>query len=190
MEETVVTLVVGVAGIAATLLVSAMGLYYTAQARVAPLRDALFTRQLDTAMQIGHLQSRIRVFATLMSGEGSPYALQARNDIADYYKQYCELEEKSAVIMPVEFWLELKGMSKQYCDVLEEFDEDGVVSAISLSKLESRMAKMALLCRALIGVDELSDNARSLFSGKKSYDHVVGMDVSVFEAAHARVNKS
>ncbi|MFA5984230.1 MAG: hypothetical protein WC782_09450 [Methylococcaceae bacterium] len=64
MEQSTITLVVGLAGISSTLIVSGMGLYYTAKSRPAALRQALFSKQREMVVEIVHLQSRIRLFAT------------------------------------------------------------------------------------------------------------------------------
>ncbi|WP_207878217.1 hypothetical protein [Pseudomonas sp. 32_A] len=182
MEEGVVTLIVGVAGIVSTLLVGALGLYYTAKARVAPLRDALFSRQLDLAVQISHLQSRLRVFVTILSDDESLYHDEAREDIREYYKQFAELEERGAVILPVELWVEVKKLSSAVSGAILEFDEEGIIAVSSKLGIEARMAKVALICRTITGADQLSEHALSLFSSRKVYRRVVEMDVSRFES--------
>ncbi|QLL15361.1 hypothetical protein [Pseudomonas chlororaphis] len=190
MDESAVTLVVGLAGIVSTLLVSALGLYYTAKARVAPLRDALFSRQLDVAVQISHLQSRIRVFATILSAKDALYCDEARADIGEYYKQFSELEARSAVILPVELWLELKELSNAICCLLQEYDEQGAITSPCMLKVEARMTKVALLCRTITGADQLSEHAIRLFSSRKDYQRVVDMEISKFESMHGEVNRS
>ena len=57
MEPSTVTLIIGLAGIVSTLSVSGLGLYYTAKSR-APLRQALFSKQIEIVMEIANLQSR------------------------------------------------------------------------------------------------------------------------------------
>ena len=58
MEPSTVTLIIGLAGIVSTLSVSGLGLYYTAKSRAAPLRQALFSKQIEIVMEIANLQSR------------------------------------------------------------------------------------------------------------------------------------
>lgn len=188
MDESTVTLVVGLAGIVSTLIVSAMSLYYTAKSRVAPLREALFDKQLDMAIEISHLQSRIRVFITILSSDEGFYHEEARDDLGRFYKEFSEAEERSAVIMPVEFWLEVKGLSTSVCSAIEEYDTDGIISGANKMAVEARMTKVVLLTRAMTGADELTDQSIGLFSGRKDYRRVVGLGVSHFEAMHAQVN--
>lgn len=188
MEESTVTLLVGLAGIGSTLTVSAMSLYYTAKSRVAPLRGALFGKQLDMAVEISHLQSRVRVFVTILSSENSLYHGDARGDIRQFYRLLAEVEERGTVIMPVEFWLEVKGLSDSICDALGEYDGNGIISWARLKAIEARMAKVALLSRALTGADDLTKQTIGLFSGRKDYKRVVGVEVANFEMVHVREN--
>ena len=52
MRTNTVTLVVGLAGIVATLCSSGMGLYYIARARRSPMRELLYARQIDVVVRI------------------------------------------------------------------------------------------------------------------------------------------
>ena len=78
MDQKVVTLILGLAGIAGTLISIGLGLYFTAKARSAPLREALFKKQLDLISRIMHKQGRIRVFVTIMGGEDDIFKDKAR----------------------------------------------------------------------------------------------------------------
>ncbi|MCO7594242.1 MULTISPECIES: hypothetical protein [Pseudomonas] len=181
MSDSMVTLVVGLAGILSTLLVSALGLYYTAKGRVAPLRDALFSRQLDMAMQVSHLLSRIRLDVIILSAEDERHHHEARTSLGGYFKDFAELEERSAVILPLELWLELQGQSQIICELIQEYEEQGVIASSSVRRYEAGMAKVALLCRTITGVDQLSEHAISLFSSRKDYKRIVDMEISHFD---------
>ncbi|MDH4081300.1 MAG: hypothetical protein OEU68_15955 [Nitrospira sp.] len=189
MEQSTVTLVVGLAGIASTLIVSGMGLYYTARSRAAPLRQALFSKQLEMVVEIVHLQSRIRVFATLLSSKESPYLEEARRDIGEHYRQFAEAQEKAAVLLPVELWVEVKGLSDEMSDAIGEFDSQGIIEQRRMKTLIARMTKVALLSRVVTGSDELTEQSIDLFSSQKEYVRVANLEIAHFEEIHSRVNR-
>jgi len=189
MEQSTVTLVVGLAGIASTLIVSGMGLYYTARSRAAPLRQSLFSKQIEMVVEIVHLQSKIRVFATILSSEGSPYLEDARRDIGEHYRQFSEAQEKAAVLLPVELWVEVKGLSDEMSDAIFKFDSQGIIEQGRMKTLVARMAKVALLARVVIGSDELTEQSINLFSSQKEYARVADLEVAHFEEIHSRVNE-
>jgi hypothetical protein len=180
--------VVGLAGIASTLIVSGMGLYYTAKSRAAPLRQALFSKQIDMAVELVHLQSRIRVFATMLSSVESPYFKEARHDIGEHYRQFAEAEEKAAVLLPVELWGEIKGLSDEISNAIGEFDSEGIIEQERMKTLIARMAKVALLARVVIGSDELTEQSINLFSSQKEYMRVADLEIAHFEEIHSRAN--
>ena len=189
MEQSTVTLVVGLAGIASTLIVSSMGLYYTAKSRVAPLRQEIFSKQIEMAIEVIHLQSRIRVFATILSSEESPFLEKARHDIGEYFRKFTEAEEKAAVIFPVELWVEIRILSDEISNAIDEFDSQGVSHKARMKTLIARITKVALLARTVIGSDELSEQAINLFSSRKAYARVADLKVTHFEKIYSQVNE-
>lgn len=189
MEQSTVTLVVGLAGIASTLIVSAMGLYYTAKSRAAPLRQSLFSKQIEMAVEIVYLQSRVRVFATILSSEEGPHLEDARRDIGGHYRQFAEAQEKAAVLLPVEFWVEVKGLSDEMSDAIREFDSQGIIEQGRMKTLIARMTKVALLARVVIGADELTEQSINLFSSQKEYARVADLKIAHFDEIHSRVNE-
>ncbi|MYM32242.1 hypothetical protein GTP58_28310 [Duganella sp. CY15W] len=188
MEQATVTLIVGLTGIIATAVVGSIGHYFTAKARTAPLRQSLFAKQLELVMEIANLQSRVRVLATILSSDIEEHIEQAREDIAEYVKQFCEAEEKGAVILPVELWLEVKGLSNSMGALLIEFDSSGTIRSGTMTDMVARIAKVALLCRIVVGSDKLTGQSIDLFYGKSSYDNAAKLEISEFERMHSRVN--
>lgn len=189
MEQSTVTLVVGLAGIASTLIVSGMGLYYTAMSRTAPRRQTLFLKQVETSVEIVHLQSRIRVFATLLSSKESPYLKEARRDIGEHYRQFVEAQEKAAVLLPVELWVEVKGLSDEMSDAIGEFDSQGIIEQGRMKTLIARMAKVALLSRVVIGSDELTEPSIELFSSQTEYVRIADLEIAHFEEIQSRISR-
>jgi len=91
MDQKVVTLIVGLAGITATLISSGLGLYFMARARSAPLREALFKKQSELISQIIHKQERIRLFAIIMVEGEDTFKDRARNDIGECVQEFSEM---------------------------------------------------------------------------------------------------
>ncbi|MGO9147509.1 MAG: hypothetical protein ACLQDF_14185 [Desulfomonilia bacterium] len=52
MEEKTITLIIGLAGIASTLIAGGLGSYFTARARSSPLRETLFSKQLELMTKV------------------------------------------------------------------------------------------------------------------------------------------
>ena len=84
-----------------------MGLYFTAKARSASLREKLFGLQLDLCVRILSVLGRIRVFATILSGNDDFFKEQARLDIGEKVRKLSEMEMK-VMKYPTELWVQLK----------------------------------------------------------------------------------
>ena len=189
MSESEATLIVGLAGILATLIVSALSLYYTAKSRNSSLRDALFDRQLDLAISSIYLQSRLRVFLTILSDPDSPFKEEARLDFGQCFKEFSENEEKAAAVLPVELWIEIKTLSKEISSLIQVYDEQEEIDGAQFDYSVARMTKIALLTRATFGVDELTEQSISLFSSKKDYSRTAAIEIEHLAEIHERVNK-
>ncbi|HXC43139.1 MAG TPA: hypothetical protein VNY51_06430 [Candidatus Dormibacteraeota bacterium] len=181
MEQQTVTLVIGLAGIAGTLVSSGLGFYFTAKARRNPLREALFDKQLDIISRIMHKGGRIRVFATILTGKDEGFRDQARNDMGECVREFSEIQEESDAILPTELWVEVKHLTDHMVKLLVRYDEDGQIEPDDLARLLAMSAKVGLLSRAVIGVDELTDESLALFSSKKSYQSLAEIEVEHFE---------
>lgn len=180
MEANTVTLIIGLSGIGATLIASALGIYFTAKARSGALREALFNKQIDIITRIMHQQSRFRVFATILAGEDDAYKEQVREDIGTCTKDFSEIQEESAAILPTELWVEVKKLNDLMTKSLVSYDEGTGISEDSFKTLVALMAKIALLARAVIGADELTEESLSLFSSKQEYRNLADIEIDYF----------
>jgi hypothetical protein len=188
MDDKVVTLVVGLAGITATLISSGLGLYFLARARSAPLRESLFNKQLELVTKIIHKQERFRIFATILAGSDESFKELAREDIGSCVRDFSELKEEGSAILPVELWVEIRQLSSQMTSMLVEYDNGNGITEEDMRELWSRCAKVALISRAIIGADELTEESIKLFSSKKDYDKLTGLEVRHFEAIYNQKN--
>jgi len=188
MEANTVTLIIGLSGIGATLIASGLGIYFTAKARSSALREALFNKQLDIIARIIRKQGKFRVFAIILAGEDDTYKDQARGDIGDCTKDFSKIQEEGAAILPTELWVEVKKMNYHMTKILVSYDEGKGISEDSFKTLVAMMAKIGLLARTVIGVDQLTEESLSLFSSKKEYENLANIEIEHFRKICERVN--
>lgn len=164
MKPEIVTLIVGLAGIISTLLVSGLGLYFTAKARSSALRESLFTQQLELVRKLVYKQGRVRVFFTLLAEKDGPFQEQARDDAGESIRDFSELQEEGAAILPVELWIEVKRLNDVMADILVSYDGGEGLAEDSMETLVAHSTKVGLLSRVLLGIDELTTESLKLYS--------------------------
>ncbi|MCL5950278.1 MAG: hypothetical protein M1132_00910 [Chloroflexi bacterium] len=188
MDERVVTLVLGLAGIIATLLSSSLALYFAPKARSAPLREGLFNNQLDLISRMLFKVGRIRVFATMLVDKDNTFKDQARDDIGECVREYSEMQDEAAALLPAELWVEVKRLNDYLAEFLVCYDEGQQVDLNNLTNLSAMAAKVALLGRVVIGVDELTGESLSLISNRKNYERVANVGIDYFERMSNNAN--
>lgn len=181
MNSNIVTLIVGLTGIIATLIASGLGLYYTARARSSPMRELLYAKQLELISQIIHKQARFRIFATILSGDNPQFVLRAREDIGKCMKDYSELTETAAAILPTDLWVAIRQLDDFMLELLVAYDENETVDKRTMLKLSGMDTKVALISRTVLGVDNLTDESLVLFSTAKDFKRVTRMEAALFE---------
>ena len=181
MDSNTVTLIIGLAGIIGTVIASCLGLYFTAKARTAPLRELLYAKQIELITQIVHKQARFRVYATILSGDDSRFKDIARDDIGNCNMEYSELTEKAAALLPTELWVEIKRLSRLMTELIVNYDKNAILDNNSLSKLAGMDTKVALVSRVVLGVDELTEESLKLFSSTKDFEKVAKIKSEYFE---------
>jgi hypothetical protein len=169
------TLVVAVVGILATLLSSSLGLYFTARARTAPLRELLYTRQLGLSLDLLHLVGRIRVYAPLLLGSDVEFRDRARNDLTDVVKRLSELSDQAAAIFPATLYAEVQAIVRLVIDFAAALDA-GASPAEFPTELTGHGAKMGVMIRTLLGVEELSEESIALYSRRNALDKLAGIE--------------
>jgi hypothetical protein len=176
MEQTIAkvadvnSLIIAIAGMFSTLVVAALGLYFTARARSAPMREMLYSKQLDLARQIFKAFGRGRMYAALLTPDNE-YRDRARVDIGGVIKRLSVLTDEAAALFPTELYIAVGDASKEFTSLLVEFDEGRDTKVIS-GRVAARTAKAALIVRALLGIDELSVESIRLFSKKDALERL------------------
>ena len=176
-----VILFVSLAGVSGTIIVSFLGLYFTAKARSAPLRELLYAKQIDLITQIIYKQARFRIYATILSGDDSTFKDVARDDISSCTKEYSELTEKAAALLPTDLWVEIKQLSNLMSELLTNYDENAILDQNSLLKLAALDSKVALISRVVLGIDELTEESLKLFSSTKDFERVAKIELGYLE---------
>ncbi len=188
MDSSTVTLIVALAGIASTLVSSSLGLYFTARARSAPLRKLLYSKQIELITQIIHKEGRFRVYATILAGDDPTFKEPARHDIGNCMKNHSELTEKAAAILSTDLWVEIKQLNSFMTELLVNYDENEKLNEEHLIKLSSMDAKVALVSRAALGIDELTEESLKLFSNVKDFERLAKIESEEFKVFAKRNN--
>lgn len=165
MTASTQTLLLGMAGLVATLISSALGLYFTARARAAPMRQHLYEKQLALMLRVIELIGRIRVFAPMVLEKDGPHVERALGDLRVKVHELSEASDSAAALLPTELYIEVNRLSRVVAQFLTDYDA-GKDTSWFPDDLAGRAAKTALLSRVFLGVDELSDESAKLFGGQ------------------------
>ena len=182
MDSNVVALIIGLAGIAGTVIASSLGLYFTAKARSAPLREMLYSKQIEIITQLIHKQERFRIYATILSGKDTKFKDVALDDINKCIKEYSELTEKAVALLPTDLWIEIKKLTTFMTELINTYDETLTIDENSLLKLAGMDTKIALASRVVLGIDELTEESIKLFSSVDSLERITQIESDYFEA--------
>jgi len=146
------------------------------------LRELLYSKQVELISKIIHKQARYRVYATVLSDDvTAAFHERAREDIGERVKEYSELTEQAAAILPTDLWIEIKRLSTAMTDLVVDYDEVSKIDKDKLIAIMAIAAKVALLSRAVLGVDELSDESLKLFSKRKGFESATNIELSELE---------
>jgi predicted AAA+ superfamily ATPase len=134
----------------------------------------LCEKQLELITQIIHRQARFRIFAVLL---GSPeFRDRAREDLAEIMREYSELAERAAAILPTDLWVEIKNLNGAMSDLLGTYDQKKTVDKKSAERIAGMDAKVALMSRVVLGVDALTDESLGIFSSTKGLERVAAIE--------------
>lgn len=160
------SLILAIAGLISTSAVATIGLYFTARARSAPMRECLYSKQLGLAQSMFKIFGQIRIFAILLSPE-SEYRDRARSDMRSLVKSLSTMTDEAAVLFPTDVYVEVKRVGDAITSFVANCDA-GKYEKSALDQLASQEAKAALMVRILLGIDELSEESIRLFSKNDS----------------------
>lgn len=169
------SLIIAIVGLATTATLGVLGLYYTAKARSASLRQSLFHEQLQLALRAAQLVGRSRLpISILSSDDASTYREQAVRDLHTRMHELSVVVDDSSLLLPTDVYIELS----KYSDSVSKFAdayESGADLPPVFEAINVQASKTILLMKAYLGVDELSDQNAALFSNTKTLKSIVSI---------------
>src|SRR5271165_2837759 len=116
MRSDLNSLILGGAALVSTAIVASLGLYFTARARTAPMRELLYSKQLDLAQRVFRAFGRAKVIAVLLN-PACEHKERARVDMGGIVKRLSILTDEAAALFPTELYVAVK----KVCDTLVFF---------------------------------------------------------------------
>ncbi|MEQ9398151.1 MAG: hypothetical protein RJQ04_03195 [Longimicrobiales bacterium] len=176
MTSEILGLWVGLAGIVSSTVVGGLSVYFSAKARTAPHREHLYAQQVDLAVEVIGLVGRVRNFsAILMSGETSMFHVRAQEDLTETIADLSKASSVSAAILPVELYVQVSSLSTLVAGFAARHDAGEDVSTFP-DQLAGTSAKLALMLRTFLGVEELSEEGARLLAVQGDLAGLAGLD--------------
>ncbi|NVM66954.1 hypothetical protein FHW88_005272 [Mucilaginibacter sp. SG538B] len=190
MDQKIVTLIISIVAILATLTSSLVGHYFTAKARTSSFKQLLYGRQVDLLIRIMQKQGSFKIYASLLIPGEVDYREQARKDGVEILKEYSALSEEAAAIIPSELWGGIRDCCRSMSDLIEQFDRGELNSKDKLLPFTAINVKVGLMIRSFIGADKLSYESVALFETKKDLQRITKMEISSFVEMPSNKNAS
>lgn len=170
MQDSTVTLIVGVAGILGTLISSAIGHYYTAKARKDVYQRAVFTEQFELLKKI-HLQiGRAQNFLQMIVPPHPDHHEQAEADCLALIPELANLIHEGSALLPSEVWVDLSQFSSKLCEIFECSDRSSDEAKEIARDVRVRAGIFALATRKMLGIDEMSTETYKMLTGSNAED--------------------
>lgn len=171
MEADITALVLGIGGLVATGMIGALGLYFTAKARSAPLREALYARQLTVIVDLLQLIENARLYVAIGLGEDTDYRQRAHSDLVGCMPELNRYRSLASALLPVEIFVEVSRVSDVLSAFIETLERESPDPTLQ-EQLAEHCMRLALLSRQLLGIDELSEVSIKLFADKKALERL------------------
>lgn len=169
------TTALGIAGLVATALSSCFGIYYTARARTASMRDHLYAAQLTLLQELMKEVGRInRIASVLADPAAASYHAEATADLRGALPALAKIEDAATVLLPVNIYSELKKYSSLAAQL---HDRAGICDEVW-----SHSTKLGLLIRGHLGVEELSAEAIGLLGTAGDQRRVLAIPATALRA--------
>lgn len=180
MDQKVVTLIISIVAILATLTSSLIGHYFTAKARTSSFKQLLYGKQVDLLIKIMQNQGRFKIFASLLIPSEIDHREKAREDARTILIEYSSLSEEAAAIIPSELWGTIRECLRSMSDLIDQFDRGELNSKDDILSFTAISVKTTLMIRSFIGADKLSYESVALFATKKDLQRITKMDANSF----------
>ena len=155
---------IAVAGLSATTIASVLGLYFTHKAQRSPLREQLFSKQIEVLSDFSVHSCRLqKVAAALQETTGkNPDETQGLDELWDSINyEILDIVQRGAVVLPSELYSAMTAFR-----VCAEDFEIAIVKSTNIGKayydLMGAGMHVAMLSRDLLGADRLSKESLKL----------------------------
>lgn len=159
------TVLVGLAGIAATLAATIVGWYYTGKAQTQPYRERLYSAQIEIIHEMLGQIRKVQQHAN-QSTMGTDTSIQDQLlTFNELFQTMAALSEKVSLFMPRQVFLvfhEYEQECLRYVEHMATGKDHGPV----VDRLNSTRTNLFALCRAHLGVDSLNQATRGLLEGE------------------------
>lgn len=157
----------GIAGLAATVMISIAGFYFTYRARTDAMRERVYGQQLGLLLKAADVFAEARTLATVLSAVPREYAAEAIHELKRVPGKAASLDHEAALILPASLVEEFTKTARAITELAAaaEFGQDVTSKAAPVLQRVDRFAELA---RAHLGVDRLSDETVRLLGTQKS----------------------
>jgi hypothetical protein len=171
-------LILGIAGLITGVITSWLSLFYTAQSRRATVRELLYAKQLDIVSDGLKLVGRMRaLLSLLLSSEAEAYKERSREDIGGVVRDFSQLVDGAAALLPTELWIEFRNLNRLVIEVLSAYDDSADAGPLK-EDFADHSTKAALLAKVFLAVDELSTESANLFKTKVAVERFTRLKAS------------
>jgi hypothetical protein len=165
MTDSTVTLIIGIAGIFGTLFSGFLGFYYADKARKDKYQHAVFTAQFEMLKKANLLVGRADNLAVMVAPPRGEYFDKAIEDIRQIVPEIANIIHEGSSLLPTELWVDLNDFSSALISILNLRDSEAEIEKENVVDVRAKAAMFATATRALLGVDELSEETFKLISG-------------------------
>ena len=166
MSDSTVTLIIGIAGLLATVFTGFLGFYYADKARKDKYQHAVFTEQFEMLKKANLLVGRADNLAVMVNPPRGEFFDKAIEDIRQIVPNIASIIHEGSSILPTELWVDLNHFADALIGILERRDSEAEIEVEQVIDVRAKAAMFASATRALLGVDELSEETSKLIKGE------------------------
>jgi hypothetical protein len=112
------------------------------------------------------LIGKVRTYSILLADPSREFSERPRQDLGEAVPKLSRLTDVAAAILPTEVYVEVNRLQSSVTSFLVASDQ-GQVDEVFPKELGAQAAKVALLARSSLGIDELSEESLKLFGSTK-----------------------
>jgi hypothetical protein len=160
---------IALAGLAATVISSAIGFYYTHRARTASYREHLYLRQVETIELVLDRASDLYLLMGDLTGDQPDLIAHDKvwHKAAAAFNDLAALSSRATASLPSNLLNHYNRLNALGTKLLVDLAKEYLPMSV-LGEYEAALQAFANISRELLGVDPLSDESRALFASQRS----------------------